>query len=212
MTTEATESPKLLQDTIDFNAARGEGDADVLHRAQIWFLKQVMGATDVPVAPNLEEQRKMLPILEGYAKAMILCASGDGELADEEREYILGYVANCGATFELIEELRTLNPADLNPAQLMAMTERPGLFTHALIYYAIKAADGDDVLHESEVMVVTMMAQVLGVEASTVQELVELHKEEKAFHEKKMRLLFPNGHPWSAKWARTLSPNPPTEE
>ena len=149
---------------------------------------------------DLEEQRKMLPILEGYAKAMILCASGDGELADEEREYILGYVANCGATFELIEELRTLDHTELNPGQLLAMTERPGLFTHALIYYAIKAADGDGILHESEVMVISMMAQVLGVEMDKVQELVALHNEEKAFHAKKMKLLFPNGHPWSTRW------------
>jgi hypothetical protein len=82
------------------------------------------------------------------------------------------------------------------------MTERPGLFTHALIYYAIKAADGDDVLHENEVMVITMMAHKLGVDAQKVQELVALHNEEKALHARKMRILFPNGHPWSKRWTR----------
>ncbi|MCA9689676.1 MAG: hypothetical protein KC636_08700 [Myxococcales bacterium] len=194
---DSNDQNKLLQDTIDFNAPPGTGDSAVLHQAQIWFLREHLGSVKLPVAPNMDEQRKMLPILEGFAKAMILCAAGDGDLADEERAYILGFCANCGATHELLEELRNLDHRDLNPQQLLAMTERPGLFTHALIYYAIKAADGDGVLDDREVAVITMMSHVLGVGAETVQELVVLHREEQAFHRKKMAALFPNGHPWA---------------
>ena len=43
----------------------------------------------------------MLPLLEGFAKAMILCAAGDGELAPAEREWILGGVTR-----------RLINPAN----------------------------------------------------------------------------------------------------
>ena len=46
-------------------------------------IRCVIRFTRLPVAPNLDEQRKMLPLLEGFAKAMLLCASGDGELATE---------------------------------------------------------------------------------------------------------------------------------
>ncbi len=187
---------QLLQDTIDFNAAPGTGDSAVLHRAMGFFLREGLGATKWPEAPNINEQRKMLPILEGFAKAMLLCASGDGELADAERNWILGFVANSGATYELLEELRTLQPGDLNPMDLLQKTERPGLFTHALIYYAIKASDADGVLDPSELGTIKLMAQVLGVDEGTVDSLVDFHREEQAFQTRKTQLLFPNGHPW----------------
>lgn len=188
---------QLLQDTINFNATPGMGDSAVLHKAMGFFLREGLGATAWPSAPNIDEQRKMLPILEGFAKAMVLCASGDGELADAEREWILGFCANAGATYELIEELRQLQPGDLNPMDLLQKTERPGLFTHALIFYAIKASDADGVLEAGELATIKFMAQVLDVDEPTVDRLVELHREEQAFVAKKNALLFPNGHPWA---------------
>ncbi len=187
---------QLLQNTIDFNAPPGKGDSAVLHRAMGFFLREGLGAKAWPEAPNIDEQRKMLPILEGFAKAMLLCASGDGELADAERNWILGFVANSGATFELLEELKALQPGDLNPMDLLQKTERPGLFTHALIFYAIKASDADGVLDPNELGTIKLMAQVLGVESKIVDRLVELHREEQAFQKHKNALLFPNGHPW----------------
>lgn len=186
----------LLQDTIDFDAPPDAGDAAVLHRAQVYFLRHQLGSTKLPVAPNLAEQRKMLPLLEGFAKAMILCAAGDGRLADEELAWILGFVANAGGTQELIEELRALEPAKLDPMQLMAQTERPGLFVHALVFHAIKAADADGVLDPAEEQMIRAMAMVLGLPAEEVEGLFTLHREEKAFVARKMATLFPNGHPW----------------
>lgn len=186
----------LLQDTIDFNAPRGTGDGAVLHQALQFFLRHQLGATALPPAPNLQEQRKMLPLLEGFAKAMILCASGDGRLAPEELEWILGFVANSGGTFELLEELRGLDPSALNPMELLAKTERPGLFVHALVYHAIKAADADGVLDPREVQMIGGMAMVLGLAQEEVEKLFALHREEKEFHARKMATLFPNGHPW----------------
>lgn len=186
----------LLQDTIDFAAPPDAGDAAVLHRAQVFFLRQQLGATKLPVAPNLAEQRKMLPLLEGFAKSMIICAAGDGKLADEELDWILGFVAAAGGTDELLQDLRTLDPASLDPIKLLEQTERPGLFLHALVYHAIKAADADDVLDPAEERMIRGMAMVLGVPPDHIEGLFELHREEKAFLRRKMALLFPNGHPW----------------
>ncbi len=187
----------LLQDTIDFDAPAGTGDPAVLHQALVFFLRHQLGATRLPVAPNLDEQRKMLPLLEGFAKAMLLCASGDGELAPSEREWILGFSANAGATDALLQELRTLNPRTLDPFKLLQQTERPGLFVHALIYHAIKASDADGVLEPREVQTIRTMATLFQVPSAEVDGLFELHAEEKAFQERKMARLFPNGHPWA---------------
>ena len=38
--------------------------------------KLLLGATSLPVAPNSEEQREMMPLLAGFAKAMTICAAG----------------------------------------------------------------------------------------------------------------------------------------
>lgn len=186
----------LLQDTIDFSAPRGTGDSAVLHQALVFFLRHQLGSTALPAAPNLQEQRKMLPLLEGFSKAMIICAAGDGRLAPEELEWILGFTANSGGTFELLEELRNLDPGKLDPMELLAKTERPGLFVHALVYHAIKAADADGVLEPGEIQMIGAMAMVLGLSQEEVEKLFALHREEKEFQARKMATLFPNGHPW----------------
>lgn len=186
----------LLQDTIDFDAPPDAGDAAVLHRAQVFFLRQQLGASKLPVAPSLAEQRKMLPLLEGFAKAMIICAAGDGRLADEELDWVLGFVASAGGTEELLNDLRTLDPGELEPMKLLEQTERPGLFVHALVYHAIKAADADGVLDPAEEFMIRSMAMVLGVPPSDLDGLFELHHEEKEFQRRKIARLFPNGHPW----------------
>jgi len=190
-------TPKLLQDTIDFDAPPGTGDPAVLHRAVVFFLRHQLGATALPVAPNLEEQRKMMPLLEGFAKAMIICAAGDGTLAPAELEWILGFCANSGADHALLEDIRTTDPKTLDPIALLQQTERPGLFVHSLVYNAIHAADADGVLEEGEVQTIRAMAMVLGVPPGEVDGLFDLHREEKAFSLRKMATLFPNGHPWA---------------
>ena len=189
-------TPTLLQDTIDYNAPAGTGDTAVLHHALKFFLRTQLGATQLPPAPNLSEQRKMLPLLEGFAKAMIICAAGDGELSSAELEWIVGFTANSGGTYELLQELGTLDPKALDPMQLLAQTERPGLFVHSLVYNAICAADADGVLEPGEVQTIHAMAMVLGLPESEVDGLFALQREEKALRERKLALLFPNGHPW----------------
>lgn len=191
-----TPSQPLKQETIDFTAPRGTGDAAVLHQALVFFLRTQLGATALPVAPNLTEQRKMLPLLEGFAKAMMLCAAGDGKLDPEELEWIVGFTANAGGTFELLEELRTLDPSTLNAAALLQQTERPGLFVHALVYLAIAASDADGVLEAGEVQTIAAMAMALGLLKDDVEGLFALYREEQAFYKRKMLRLFPNGHPW----------------
>lgn len=186
----------LLQDTIDYDAPAGTGDAAVLHQALKFFLRTQLGATQLPRAPNLSEQRKMLPLLEGFAKAMIICAAGDGELAPAELEWIVGFTANSGGTYELLQELRALDPRTLDPMQLLAQTERPGLFVHSLVYNAICAADADEVLDPAEEQTIRAMAMVLGLPEPEVDGLFALYRDEQAFQRRKLAALFPNGHPW----------------
>ncbi len=190
-------APRLLQDTIDYDAPPGTGDAAVLHQAVLFFMRHRFGAASLPVAPNLGEQRKMLPVLEGFAKAMLICAAGDGTLAPAELDWIVGFCANSGATPELLEDLRTVDPRTLDPVQLLQQTERPGLFVHALVYNAIHAADADGTLEPGEEQTIRAMAMLLGVSPHEVDGLFALYRDEKTFEKRKRALLFPHGHPWA---------------
>lgn len=187
---------RLLQDTIDPAAPLGTGDGAVLLRAMHFFLRQQLGANAMPHAPNIDELRKMLPVLEGYVKALLVCASGDGDIAEPEREWILGFCANAGGTHELIEELRIVDPRSLDVHKLLQMTERPELFKFALIYHAIQASDADGILADDELAKIRSMARMLGVDSDYVDELIEFYTEEKSFLARKWNLIFPQGHPW----------------
>lgn len=169
----------------------------MLLRAMRFFLRQQLGATSLPFTPNIEELRKMLPILEGYVKALLVCASGDGDIAEPEREWILGFCANSGGTHELIEELRTVDPRSLDVGQMITQTERPELFKYALIYHAIQASDADGILADEELAKIRKVAAVLGIDSDYVDELIEFHTEEKSFLARKWNLIFPEGHPWA---------------
>ncbi len=184
-----------LHHTIDVNATPDVGDRAVLLRAQMHFCRYELGCR-LPKTSNLGELRKLMPILEAYIKALVVCASGDGELAEDEREWIVGFCASAGGSYEVLEALRTINPGDLDVTELMQMTERPGLFTHALIFHAIKASDADGVFDPREEMMIRAMASVLGVDAEYVDRLIALHREEEAFRQRKMEILFPHGHPF----------------
>lgn len=188
-----------LQDTIDLDAPPGTGDAAVLHRAVRFFIRQHFGGPGgpgLPLAPNLGELRKLLPVLDGFAKTMLICAAGDGELAPAELEWILGFSASAGATAELLDELRSVDPRTLDPRQLLQQTERPEQFIHALVYQAIQAADADGTLEPGEIQTIRAMALLLGLPASDVDALVTLYRDEQAFLERKRAALFPHGHPW----------------
>lgn len=187
---------KRLQDTIDPDAPPGTGDSAVLHQALQFFLRHQLGAHRLPRAPNLQEQRKLLPLLERFAKAMIVCAAGDGQLAPEELEWVLGFCASAGASEALLAELRALDPRTLDPIALMQQTEQPDLVVRALVYHAIKASDADGVLEPREEQAIRAMAALLGLAADEIDALFALHHDEKALHLRKMQALFPHGHPW----------------
>ena len=64
--------------------------------ARAWLSNEVWG-----IAPREERD------LAAIAKAVLICARGDGELSPAERDWILGAYAVRGVPAELIDELRT---------------------------------------------------------------------------------------------------------
>ena len=64
-----------------------------------------------------------------------------------------------------------------------------------IVFEAIRAAAADGELHEQELAVITRLAQAIGVDASIVPVLVELHEQETALLRRRITTLWPESSP-----------------
>lgn len=60
-----------------------------------------------------------------YAKAVIVCAAGDGEISERERAWLVGYLISAGDCDAVVDEIRTYTGSDdlrdlLNSSEYMS--------------------------------------------------------------------------------------------
>jgi len=143
---------------------------------------------------------KMAPIsaFETYAKAVLLCANGDGEITPPEREWVLGYFAGLGAPESVIEVLRDY-PATEDVIQLLesapwgAAVKRN---SRSVVFDSIRAASADGEFQPRERAAVERLAISIGLTSQDVEELEAAYKEEQHAVEKRLQLMFPDGRPF----------------
>lgn len=131
--------------------------------------------------------------LETYFKAVLLCASGDGFLAPEERAWTTGLAAVLGgpeladviAAYELDGDLGTL----FHGRQIASFARR------ALVYDAIRACAADGELREGEWEAVLALASLLGVGESDITAVKALYRDERVLDARRRTVLFPGEGP-----------------
>ncbi|WP_424103160.1 TerB family tellurite resistance protein [Moorena producens] len=155
----------------------------------LWFFQDTFGwhLSDLP--PN--------DTYEALTKAMLICAKGDGVLAPEERDWIIGFSAVRGMSLPLIEEMKKYEATEDIEA-VISRTSQAIKAKRAAIYYAIKACSADAEYHEGEQAYVRKMADLIGVSEEEVSQLEAMCLEEKRLQEKRVKLLFPDGLPYSS--------------
>lgn len=109
-----------------------------------------------------------------YAKALLICANGDGKLTEKERDWVIGFTAIKGVAAPVIEGLKNYDATEdlqelLANSQSISQTS-----THNLIYDAIQAAAADGEYAEGEKEVVRKAASILGISEDAVKQLEEL--------------------------------------
>jgi len=130
-----------------------------------------------------------------YAKALLICAKGDGELTAKERDWVIGFTALKGVPASVLEELKNY-PATENLQEVLATSQ--SIFqtsTHNLIYDAIQASAADGEYAEGEKEAIREAASILGISEDAVKQLEELYEEEQKLFAKKIQLFFPKGKP-----------------
>ncbi|MFJ1753951.1 hypothetical protein [Kitasatospora sp. NPDC088134] len=132
-----------------------------------------------------------------YAKALLVAAKGDGVLAPEERDWVLGYMGTLtGGNPDLLRELAAY-PADEDVVALVESSEVLARVTRVpLVFDALRACDADGVIAPGELEQIKRLAAALGVPEETVDRLREAHRQEKQAREARIAAVFPEGTPF----------------
>lgn len=151
--------------------------------ARTWLSNEVWG-----IAPREDQD------LAAIAKAVLICAQGDGHLSPAERDWILGAYAARGVPAELIDELRTYEGKE-DLAAVLAGTSVQHAAPRVVVYLALQACAADGTLHERELATIVKMGGLIGVSEDVVQQLRAVFEEEQAVRRKRIALAFPDGAP-----------------
>ncbi|BAZ49165.1 hypothetical protein NIES4103_17760 [Nostoc sp. NIES-4103] len=131
---------------------------------------------------------------EAYLKALMICANGDGTLADEERDWVIGYGCAYDCSPEIIEELKVYK-ADEDIETVISGDFAASDSRYFLIYDAIQACCADGEYSEKERAVVLKGAKKLGISEEEFQQIEEIYLETVQLHQKRLAVLFPKGAP-----------------
>jgi tellurite resistance protein len=149
-----------------------------------WLFNKKCGFKEIPG----------LPAFDSYLKAILICANGDNELTQAERDWVIGHGSAFNAPDQVIEELKTYQ-ADEDIDAVISRDTAANACRRYLVYDAIEACSADGEYSNRERETVTKMAAKLGVDAEIVKQIEEIYTQEAKLREKRLSLLFPTGTP-----------------
>lgn len=123
-----------------------------------------------------------------YAKALIVCAAGDGAISERERQWLIGYLITVGHSAAVIEQIRTYSGGD-SLADLIGDDPLLVLTGRSMIYDALRTCAADGELAAGERDRILEAAAELGVPAETVAELEEIVRQEEALRKRRRKLI-----------------------
>ncbi|MDI1475078.1 hypothetical protein [Polyangium sp. y55x31] len=153
-------------------------------KGYLWLFKDKANFTTLPTDETFE----------GYMKAVLICANGDGKLTPEERDWAVGHSAAFGASDSLLDKLLSYK-ADEDIEQVISMTPASSASRRFLVYDAIRACSADGQYSDRERATVIRMAAKLGLSEELVRQIEEVCLEEARLREKRLSLVYPEGAP-----------------
>ena len=123
-----------------------------------------------------------------YAKALLVCASGDGEISQQERDWIVGYLTTAGDSEEVVETVRTYDGSD-SLEDLFAAASSMALYGRGMIYDALRACSSDGELSAGERERIVDAAERVGLPTSLVDELEEIVRQEEGLRKRRHKLI-----------------------
>ena len=130
---------------------------------------------------------------EAAMKAVMICAKGDGVLAEQEKSWISGVSAMVGNPFYGLAHSYAADDSIEDVVAKSAWLSKFG--GRMIVFEAIRAAAADGELHPDELTVINRFARALGIEASVVTQLVQLHEDEAKLMQRRIETLWPESSP-----------------
>ena len=153
--------------------------------ARRFFMKQFVGFGMVP-----EDH-----VQEIYAKAMLICAKGDGVLHDDERAWVRGYFASTGAPDHVLAIVESYQ-ADDDINDVLALDERTArMAARNLVFDALRVCEADGDLSEAERDTIYDVGVKMGLTRREVEQVEGAYLVYKAAFVNKMTVLFPHEAP-----------------
>ena len=154
----------------------------------LWLLRHDWG---IGGEPNTADR-------ESFAKALMICASGNGRLTPEERAWIVGLAAAVGTPENAISSLHSYACSDRLEDVLASMGPH---VPRLLIYDALRACASDGELTHQEITGIKASAQKLGIGEQDVDKLHRIVQEENTLKRRKIEAVFPQGQPYTKRAA-----------
>jgi hypothetical protein len=155
----------------------------------LWLLKEKYGFQEA-VGSGIGPED-----YDSYLKSILICANGDGTLAPEEREWVIGQASAYSASDSLVEELKFYK-ADEDIEKVVSRAPLATTsFKRNLVYDTIMACSADGEYSDQERVTVTKMAAKLGISQDIVQQIEKICIEEIKLREKRVKLMYPEDSP-----------------
>jgi len=154
--------------------------------ARRFFFEQFVGFNETP-----DDAVQMI-----YAKAMMLCAKGDGVLHDKERAWVRGYFASTGAPDAVMQMIESYS-CDDDLGELMQMDERTAqAAARNLVFDALRVCEADGTLSEDERATIHRAGHTMGLTTGEIRQVEAAYSVYKSAFQNKMAALFPGMQPF----------------
>mmetsp|Transcript_10264 Transcript_10264/g.15549 ORF Transcript_10264/g.15549 Transcript_10264/m.15549 type:complete len:185 (-) Transcript_10264:331-885(-) len=140
--------------------------------------------------------------LRRYAAALCNVSGADGNVSKEGLAFIMGYCSCKGYPKSIIDDIPEMCKDAESKSKSDVMGETRELLTmgtlkntaNQIVYDGIRAATQDG-LDEKENSAIEGVAEELGVGGGQLAKIFDLVKKEKELRERRIKILFPHGHP-----------------
>ncbi len=150
-----------------------------------WLFKEQFGFSQIPANVSYE----------AYFKSLLICANGDGTLADAERDWVIGYASAYNRDSAVIEKLKVYK-ADEDLETVFSGDPLISETRRSLILDAIQACAADGEYSEKERAIVLKGAKILNISEDELKKIEEIYFETVKLREKRLAVIFPKGLPY----------------
>ena len=154
-------------------------------RSLLWLMKETLNFDSIPPAADYLN----------YGKALLICCKGDGQVAESERSWVIGYFSAFGCPDDVLDELSSYN-GEGNLDEVVNSSPQMQMTSKAAIFDAVRACESDGDLSPGEVDVIKRIAGMINLSDRDVDDIISIYFSEAAIKATRLQITYPDGSPF----------------